>query len=144
MVDAELEQIIREAEQSFSNNNQTLEDVGLSRETLAKNYRPTAEKQVRRHLILSKLIDQENLELSDEDLDKGFQDMADTYRQPLEQIKAFYSQNQESLSFFKHTLLEKQVLKIIIDNSVIKEVEPEQSDEEMQTSSEEPAWYPET
>lgn len=128
MVDDELEHIIKEAEQSFSYNNRTLEDVGLSREKLAENYRPTAEKQVRRHLILSKIIEQEKLTLSDEHLDKGFQDMADTYRQPVDQIKAYYNQNKNGLEFFKHTLLEKQALKIIIDNSLIKEVEPEPSE----------------
>jgi len=128
MVDSELENIIKEAEQSFSYNNRTFEDVGLSREKLAENYRPTAEKQVRRHLILSKIIEQEQLTLSDEALDEGFQEMADTYRQPVDQIKAYYNQNQNGLDFFKHTLLEKLALKIIIDNSVIKEVEPEQSD----------------
>jgi len=125
MVESELEHIIKEAEQSFSYNNRTLEDVGLSREKLAENYRPTAEKQVRRHLILSKIIEQENLTLSDEALDQGFQEMADTYRQPVEQIKAYYNQNQHGLDFFKHTLLEKQALKIIIDNGVVKETEPE-------------------
>ena len=129
MVDAELEQIIREAEQSFQYNNKTFEDVGLTREKLAENYRPTAEKQVRRHLILSKLIDQETLELSDEELDKGFQEMADTYRQPVDQIKAYYNQNQDGLTFFKHTLLEKKALDIIIDNSVIEEGEPESATE---------------
>jgi len=125
MVESELEHIIKEAEQSFSYNNRTLEDVGLSREKLAENYRPTAEKQVRRHLILSKIIEQENLTLSDEALDQGFQEMADTYRQPVEQIKAYYNQNKNGLDFFKHTLLEKQALKIIIDNGVVKETEPE-------------------
>ena len=129
MVDSELEQILHEAEQSFSYNNKTFEEAGLSREKLAETYRPTAEKQVRRHMILSKLMDQEKLTLSDEDVDKGFQDMADTYRQPVDQIKAYYNQNQDGLAFFKHTLLEKQVLKLIIDNSVIKEVEPALAEE---------------
>ena len=138
MVESELEHIIKEAEQSFSYNNRTLEDVGLSREKLAENYRPTAEKQVRRHLILSKIIEQENLTLSDEALDQGFQEMADTYRQPVDQIKAYYNQNKNGLEFFKHTLLEKQALKIIIDNSVVKEVEPVEPAEHGEPAESEP------
>lgn len=127
MVEAELEQILRDAEQSFAQNNRTFEEVGLSREKLTEQYRPVAEKQVRRHLILSKLMDQEKLELSDEELEKGFQEMADTYRQPVDQLKTYYSKNEEGLSFFKHTLLEKQVLKLIIANSEITEKEPEKA-----------------
>ena len=78
MVSAELDHIIKDAERSFEQSNQSFEDVGLTRESLMEKYRPTAEKQVRRHLILSKLVDQESLSLADEELEKGFQDMADT------------------------------------------------------------------
>jgi trigger factor len=42
----------------------------------------------------------------------------------VEGIKGFYSQNQEKLDIFKHTLLEKNALKLIVDNSDVTEVEP--------------------
>lgn len=125
LVDAELDHIIKEAERSFAQSNQSFEDAGLTREGLMEKYRPTAEKQVRRHLILSKVVKQEALELTDAELDKGFQEMADNYRQPVEHIKGYYQQNQDGLAFFKHTLLEKKALKLIIDRGQIKEVEPE-------------------
>ena len=126
LVDAELEHIVNDAEQKFAQGNRQLEDVGLSREKLAEQYRETAEKQVRRHMILSKLMDQEKLVLSDEELDKGFQEMADNYRQPVDQLKKYYEMNQEGLSFFKHTLLEKKALALIIENGSVTEVEPEE------------------
>lgn len=135
LVDAELDQIIKDAERSFSQSNQTLEDVGLTRESLMEKYRPTAEKQVRRHLILSKLVEQEALELSDEELEKGFQEMADTYQQPVEHLKGYYNQNKEGLAFFKHTLLEKKALKLIIDKGKITEVEPENENDQQKGGS---------
>jgi trigger factor len=125
LVDAELDHIIKDAERSFAQSNRSFEDVGLTQESLMEKYRPTAEKQVRRHLILSKVVKQEALELSDEELDNGFQEMADNYRQPVEHIKGYYQQNQDGLTFFKHTLLEKKALNLIIDKGRIKEVEPE-------------------
>jgi trigger factor len=125
LVESELDHIMKDAERSFSQSNQTFEDVGLSRESLMERYRPTAEKQVRRHLILSKLVEQEALELSDEELENGFQEMADTYQQPVEHLKGYYNQNKEGLTFFKHTLLEKKALNLIIDKGQITEVEPE-------------------
>lgn len=124
LVQGELDHIIREAEQKFAAGNRKLEDVGLSVEKLAEQYRPTAEKQVRRHMILSKLIDQEKLELTDEETDQGFQEMADSYGQSVDFIKTYYKQNQEGLSLFQHTLLEKKALKLIIDNSEVTEIEP--------------------
>ena len=128
LVESELEHMLNDAEQRFSSSNRTMEEVGLSREKLAEQYRPTAEKQVRRHMILSQMVEQENLTLDDAELDQGFQEMADTYRQPVEHIKGYYQQNKEGLAFFKHTLLEKKALTLIIENGQIKEVEPPQND----------------
>ncbi|MGD8845690.1 MAG: trigger factor, partial [Desulfobacteraceae bacterium] len=116
--------ILKDAERSFEQSNRSFDELGLSKEILGEKYRPTAEKQVRRHLILNKIIEQEKLELSDEELDQGFQEMADTYQQPVDHIKGYYSQNKEGLGLFKHTMLEKKALNLIIDSGKISEVEP--------------------
>jgi len=125
MVDYELEGIIEEAERSFAYHNKSMEDLGLSKEILSEKYRDTAEKKVRRHLILGKIIEQEDMTLTDQELEDGFKEMAQTFNQPLEDIKNYYKQNEDKIEFFKHTLLEKQAIKLIIESSTIEEVEPE-------------------
>ena len=125
MVQMELEGILDEAERSFQSSNLDMAQLGLTRESMSEKYRDTAEKQARRHLILGKIIEQESMTVSDEDLDKGFQDMADMYQQPVDGIRGFYSQNQEKLQIFKHTLLEKQAITLILENSQVEEVAPE-------------------
>ena len=117
MVDMELEGIIEEAERSFAYRNTSMEEMGLTREKIAEKYRDTALKQVKRHLILGKIIDQENLNLDDEELESGLKEMSESFNQPLEEIKKFYDQNPDKLGYFKHTLLEKKAIKLIIDNS---------------------------
>ena len=102
-----------------------MEDQGLTKEMLAEEHRETAEKKVRRHLILGKIIEQENMALSDQELEEGFAGMAQTVNQPVEAIKNYYQQNQDNLDFFKHTLLEKQAIKLIIESSNIEEFQPE-------------------
>ena len=125
MVEMELQGIVEEAERSFAYRNTTLEEMGLSKESIAEKYRDTAIKQVKRHLILGKVIDQEKLELEDEELEGGLKEMSDSFNQPLEEIKKYYDQNQDKLQYFKHTLLEKKAIKLIIDSSTIKDVKPE-------------------
>jgi trigger factor len=122
MVNMELDNIISETEQSLNYQNMSLENLGMTRETLADRYRDTAEKQVRRHLVLDKIIDQEKLDLTDDEMEKGFQDMSATVNQPVEQIKQFYAQSADKKLFFKQTLLEKKALSLIILNSTIEEV----------------------
>ena len=125
LIDMELEGIISNMERSLSYQRISMEDLGITKETLSEEYRDTAEKQVRRYLILNKIMDQEKLELTDDELDEGLKQMADTINQPVEEIKRYYEQNQEKMDYLKHTLLEKQVLGLIIDNGTVEEVTPQ-------------------
>jgi trigger factor len=125
LVEMELDGIVEEAERSFSYRNTSLADAGLSREIIAEKYRDTALKQVKRHLILGKIIDQEKLELSDDDLNEALQKMADSFQQPVEQIRRYYRENPEKLDYYKHALLEKKAIKLVLDASTIEDVAPE-------------------
>jgi trigger factor len=127
MVEMELEGIVEEAIRSFSYRNITMEELGLSRESIAEKYRDTAFNQVKRHLLLGKMIDQESLAVSDEELEVGLNEMAENFKQPVEEIKKYYDQNKDKLEFFKHTLLEKKAIKLIIESSQIEDVEPEKA-----------------
>ena len=125
MVNYELDHIIADAERSFSYHNKTFEEAGISKESLREKYRETAEKQVRRQLVLGKIIEQEKMELADEDLEKGFEEMAASYNQPVDVIKGVYGNSGEQLELFKHALLEKQAIKLIMEKNEIEMVEPE-------------------
>ena len=125
MVDYELEGIIEEAERSFAYHNKSMEELGLSKEILSEKYRDTADKKVKRHLILGKIVEQEDMTLEDQEMEDGFKEMAQTFNQPIEDIKNYYKQNEDKIEFFKHTLLEKKAVNLIIKSSTIEEVEPE-------------------
>ena len=128
MVEMELEGIVEEAIRSFSYRNITMEELGLTRESIAEKYRDVAFKQVKRHLLLGKMIDQENLEASDEEMEEALNEMAANFNQPVEDIKKYYDQNKDKLEFFKHTLLEKKAIKLIIESSKIEDVDPEEAE----------------
>jgi len=129
MVEYELEGIVEEAERSFAYRNVSMEEMGLSREIIAEKYRDTAVRQVKRHLILEKIIDQEGLSLEEGELEKGLAEMAESFGQPLENIQRYYSQSPEKLDYFKHTLLEKKAINLIIDSSEIETVQGSESRE---------------
>jgi len=135
MVEAELNAIVADAERSFAFHQVSMEEAGITQDSLREKYRDTALKQVRRHLILGKVIEQEALKLPDDDLEAGYEDMASRVGQEIDEIRNYYQQNPEQHEFFKHTLLEKGAMKLIIDSSEIKEVAPETSDEAAEADS---------
>ena len=138
MVDMELKGIIEEAERSFTAQNISMEDIGITRESIAEKYRDTAVQQVKRHLLLGKLIDQESLTISDDELEEGLKAMADSFNQPLEHIKSYYDQNKDKIQYFKHTLLEKKAIKLIIDTGKIEDVEPQKEEASAEESESAP------
>jgi trigger factor len=125
----ELEQIINEAERSFQANGTSLEQIGKTRESLREDYKGVAEDQVRRHLILDAVVNQENLQISDQELEEGFEDLASNFNQAADFIRGFYNENPDKLDLFKHTLLEKKALKLIIDSNDVSEYVPSESEE---------------
>lgn len=127
MIDGEMEGIIAEAEQAYSANNTTLEEAGLSREMMRTQYVDVAEKQARRHLILDKIISQEKLELTDEELEKSFEEMAFGMNAPVDAVKNYFKMDSNQLEYYKHTQLEKKAVDLIIEKGKVTEVEPEET-----------------
>jgi trigger factor len=124
MIDAELDGIVAEAEQAYANNNISMEEVGLSRDFLKSQYRDVAEKQARRHLLLGKIIDQEKLDLTEEEMEEGFREMAVNMRASVDAVKNFFKMDEKQLEYYKYTRLEKKAVKLIIEKGRITEVPP--------------------
>ncbi|MCK5837774.1 MAG: trigger factor [Desulfobacula sp.] len=124
LIEGELNGIIMETEQAYSANNTTLEEAGLSADMLRSQYRDVAEKQARRHLILEKLISQENLELTDEELEKGFEEMGMGMNMPVDAVKSFFNRDPKQLEYYKHGQLEKKAIDLIIEKGSVTDIEP--------------------
>ncbi len=129
LVEHELNNMIAEAERSLSASNISMEEAGFNREKFSEKYRDTAVKQVQRHLILDKIIEQEKLSLSEEDLENSFKDISKTLNKPIEEVRKHYRQDHIKLMSLRQIILEKNAVDLIIESSVIHEAEPEEQPE---------------
>ena len=142
LVEYELDGIVNDAQASFYYHNTSMEELGLTREVMAEKYRPTAEKQARRHLILSKIIEQENLTLTQEEESAEMGRIAEKNQRPLEDIKKFFKENPDRHEAFRQTILEKRAIDLILNEGQIELVPPEEAekaleqDTDQQTDSE--------
>ncbi|MFO8111841.1 MAG: trigger factor [Desulfosalsimonadaceae bacterium] len=126
MVRHELDEIAKDTEQRFAQNGLSMEQVGLTREIMDQQYRPVAEQQARRHLLLNKIIEQENLEVAEEELDAEYEKLSEMIGQPLDFIKKFYKENPGKQDGFKIALLEKKAVDLIINHATVETVQPEE------------------
>lgn len=128
LIAAELDSIIQETERSFSQQNMSLEDAGITHDDLRERYRDTAESQVRRYLILQKVIEQEELTVTEEEVEAGLAEMAQRFGHPVEMFTEYYKSNPDGLENFKHSLLEKQAIRRMLDSNEIETVAATQAD----------------
>ncbi|MEW5734024.1 MAG: trigger factor [Thermodesulfobacteriota bacterium] len=124
LVEHEIKSMVDDFERTLSYRNMSLEDVGADRDKLAVTYRQAAIDQVRRYLVLDKIVEQEKIQLADERLDEAFADMSKSLRQPAEAIRSYYQKDPEQLEMLKHTLLQKEALAFVKAQSQITEVTP--------------------
>jgi trigger factor len=140
MIESELDGIAREAQQAYTANNTSLEEVGLTEDNIRIQYRDVAEKQASRHLILDKIISQAKLELTEEEIEKGYEEMAGAMNASVDAIKNFFKMDARQFDYYKQTQLEKKAVELIIERGSVTEVEPEidqttdNSDEQKETA----------
>ncbi|MFP4572912.1 MAG: trigger factor [Desulfobacterales bacterium] len=125
MVKYEMDGIIQDAEMKFAQSGVSMEQLGITREHMEQQYRGLAEQQVRRHLLLSKIIEQEQLEVANEEIEAEYDKIAEATGQSKDMIKSYYRQNPEKHEGFRHALLEKKAIDLIINHAQTEEVEPE-------------------
>ncbi|ONK23794.1 trigger factor [Bacillus sp. VT-16-64] len=118
MVDNELQNMMREFEQRLQMQGMNLDLYyqfsGQDEEALRSQMKEDAEKRVRMNLTLEAISNAENLEASDEDVEKELQKMADTYNMSVEEVKKAFGEN---LDHIKADLKIQKAVEFLVENS---------------------------
>src|SRR5690625_664493 len=118
MIDNELDHMLRELEQQLQAQGMTLEMYsqfsGQDEEALKEQMREDAEKRVRSNLTLEAIYKAEDLEVTEEDVEKEYEKMATMYGVDVEQIKQAFSANEEML---KSELTFQKAIDFLVEHS---------------------------
>lgn len=123
LVEAELAAIVKDSQNVMAYKGMSHQEAGGTEEELSKEYRPLAERKVREYLLLQKVIEQEEIKVTDDQLDKAFEEMARVVNQPKERIKELHEGDREAYELLKQRALEKEVINWIVRNSHVERVE---------------------
>ncbi len=121
LIEHELSDIVSDLEKRLEQNGTNMKEQNLTEAKVRLNYYGTAVHQVKRYLLLAKLIEQMEMALTDEELEEGLSRMTESSKLDLAGVKAYYDKNPENFEYFKHALLEKKVLDHILTLSEIEE-----------------------
>ena len=97
--------------------------MGGDLNTMRNAFRPAAEKQAKTNVTLAKIVEVENITVSDEDIAAEFESLAKEYEMDVEKIKTMVPVEE-----IKSSLETRKAVKVIVDSAVA--VAPKKAEEE--------------
>ncbi len=101
MVDQKVNMMMSDFEQRLAGSGLDLKTyvqyMGMDLDAFKKNYEPEAEKQVKTRLALETVAKSEGIVVSDEDLEKEYQSIADAYKMELDTVKMYIPASELSM-----------------------------------------------
>jgi len=119
LVDFEIRQMVKEAEERLKRIGVTPEQAGMDVKKFADNSQEIAAKRVRGDFILKKIAEVENIKVDDADMDRGFKRIGDQYRMSIGEVKEFFKSRDDLLPMMNELLNEK-ILNFLKEAAVVK------------------------
>ncbi len=128
LIKFEIQEMINQTEEHLKRAGLTMESAGIKLEDLVEKNREVAEKRVRGDFLLKKVAELEEIKLVDEDLERGYQRIADEYNMTLPEVKSYFQRREELMPFMQELLNEK-ILQFLRGQARIIEVPAEEKKE---------------
>ena len=129
MVKTQINQMIDDFARRIQSQGLTMEQymqfTGSTRETMQEQMRPQAMKRIQSRLVLEKVAEVENIQISDEKLDEELTKMAEMYKMELDKFKELVDDYQKD--HIKKDLAVKEAVTLMAENA--KEVEAKAEEE---------------
>ena len=138
MVEAEFEMIWRQIEEDRKGGHLDPEDEGKSDDELKNEYREIAVRRVRLGLLLSEIGRQNNIEVSQDEINQALLREAQRHPGQERQVFEYFQRSPEALANLRAPLFEDKVIDFITDLASVSErkVSPDQLREEIESGDE--------
>ncbi len=130
MIDMQCENMIQEFESRISQQGLSLEQYmqfsGSNIDKIKEQVRPEAVQRIQSSLVLEKIAEKENVEVTEDEINAQIDKMASVYGMPGEKMKEFLSE--EDTENIKRNLSIEKAVEIIMEHAVEQEPAQEEAD----------------
>ncbi len=115
MIKQEADEMIHDMEYRLMYQGMRMDDylkyLGMTREQLADEYKPQAEKTVKTRLVMNEIVKAENIGIEDKDIDARIEKMAEEASQTVEEIRK--TMRQEDINYMVNSIISEKLLDTI-------------------------------
>ncbi|MED0736410.1 trigger factor [Aneurinibacillus thermoaerophilus] len=90
--------------------------TGLDEEKLREQFQPDAEKRVRTTLVLEAIGKAENVEVTDEDVNKELEELSEQYNRPVEELRKIF-EARDNLESLKNDIRIRKTIDLLVESS---------------------------
>ena len=118
MVEAEIDSRWKRLARYYNTNAETLKQIMTTGQEKEAEWRETAEKALHSRLIIETLMEEHNIEVTDEDVEKEYERIAQESAAEIEEVKK--NQNEQSEFYMKEDIKERRVIDILLAENTLK------------------------
>ena len=117
VLEDDFNQIWNRLEQAKKEGNLDEDDKLLKDDDLKKRYKKISERRVKLGLLMQQIASEEQLVVTEEEINKGILEYSSQYRGQEKQIMEYFQKNPQSLDTIRAPLIEQKVIDSIISKS---------------------------
>lgn len=119
LVQRRVESMLDQARQHFAQQGAPEEEFESQSAKMKEGFRPEAQRQVHLAFLLEEIAEKENVEVTEEDLKRHYQKIADRFRQSPETIQSYYEERQEAAENLKDQIRTEKTVELIKQNAKV-------------------------
>ncbi|WP_346896479.1 trigger factor [uncultured Roseibium sp.] len=115
LLNSEFDVVWNQVEEDMKRNEKNFEDEGTTEEAAKADYRKIAERRVRLGLVLSEVGEKNNIQVTDEEMQRALYDRVRQFPGQEQQVFEFYKNNQQALASLRAPIYEEKVVDFMLE-----------------------------
>jgi trigger factor len=115
LLESEFQIVWQQVEEDMKRNEKTFEDEETTEEEAKAEYRKIAERRVRLGLVLSEIGEKNNIQVTDEEMQRALYDRVRQFPGQEQQVFEFYKNNQQALASLRAPIYEEKVVDFMLE-----------------------------
>jgi trigger factor len=121
LVEAEINSGIESVKQNLIRTGSDLEKSGLDEKKIREEFRPISEKKIKDILILDEIAKQNDLTVSEQDIEEGFKEMSKIMGYDPMTLRKYHETN-NMIGSYRQALLKEKALNYLVENATVIEM----------------------